>query len=251
MRNLLKGLGLFSGLLVCATAANAANSVVIESKTVNPAATNVTVGVHVTNDVGLWAVVLPLEFRSVTAGSYITGSLSAGMGGRIGTFIGFSGGFSPDQRSVPSSNVCSGPISHSFPAGYSPVDFISPDCAFLQTVFVNYGQTLPPGTDGAPGTGTPSYTLTFDVTCESGQFVVDTCCVGPANHASFVNSTYQTVPVTFTRGIITIDSAGPQCVCNDAPGDVNCDGVIDVFDVIAVSEAAFSGAPTPSPCCVP
>jgi len=37
--------------------------------------------------------------------------------------------------------------------------------------------------------------------------------------------------------------------CNDRPADVNCDGVVNVLDVVTVVNTAFRSAPEPSRCC--
>jgi len=39
--------------------------------------------------------------------------------------------------------------------------------------------------------------------------------------------------------------------CNDRPVDVNCDGVVDVLDIVTVVNSAFRSVPEPGPCCGP
>ena len=46
--------------------------------------------------------------------------------------------------------------------------------------------------------------------------------------------------------LVAVGSSG---YCNDRPEDVNCDGVLDVFDMNQIIEALFMGAPESGPCC--
>lgn len=56
--------------------AGAANSIVVESKQVDPGATGVTIGLFVTNDVALSSIQLNLEFREVTPGAFTTNTFT-------------------------------------------------------------------------------------------------------------------------------------------------------------------------------
>lgn len=44
-------------------------------------------------------------------------------------------------------------------------------------------------------------------------------------------------------------AVGSSGYCNDRPNDVNCDGSLDVFDMMQVIDVLFGGAPEPGPCC--
>ncbi|HUU44217.1 MAG TPA: hypothetical protein VM118_00675, partial [Acidobacteriota bacterium] len=200
------------GLVLALAAPNAmgANAVVVESKQVAASATGVTVGVHVENDVDLSGMVVPFELREVTAGSYIATSFAFAIQGRVGS----SGlmGFPTVRTGVPTwpSNACSGPVSQSFggPFPDPPVDFVSPDCAMFAGL-VTMGSNMAPGDDGLPGVGTPSFLFTFNVTGVDGFFEIDTCCVYPANHISYVDGSYSEVIPTFTKGLVTIGTPPP------------------------------------------
>ena len=92
-----------------------------------------------------------------------------------------------------------------------------------------------------PGAGTPSFTFTFDVTCQGGAFEIDTCCTAPANHLLFVTPFMEQVIVpTFTKGVVTV--TGCSCLC-DCRADPICDGITNATDVTAVVDVAFRGTP--------
>jgi len=255
------------------------NSVVIESKSVTLGATGVTVGVYLTNSVTVEAVVLPLELRTVTGGAFVSDNVNFQPQGRI------AGLFPPDYQvirffDIPSAQTCSGPVSQTWSESTSPANLgVSPDAVFYAGV--GEQNFLSPGTDGAPGAGTPSFQLTFDVSAASGQFEIDTCCVTPDNFLVFVDNSHICHPPEFTKGVITVldcscpfpgnpDGSGgittldlalvidvvfgggtptfdPDCPV--AREDFNCDGVVNAIDVDLVTERVFlNGAPPCQPC---
>lgn len=96
---------------------------------------------------------------------------------------------------------------------------------------------LPPGTE-TPGADEPSFYFRFDVTMAEGRFEIDTCCVRPANHLSFVDLNVALIVPTFTKGIVSI---GCFCRCH---GDPDCNGYLDIVDVVRTINTAFRGSPS-------
>ncbi|MBI3871692.1 MAG: T9SS type A sorting domain-containing protein [candidate division Zixibacteria bacterium] len=204
--------GVALGLFVTDSAL-AANSVVIQSKSVWQNATNVTVGVHLQNDLPVRGIVLPFEIRSITPGAFIKTSITQTPQSRLVTpgwtaFRNFYGSRKvyAYQTSCPLDSA--GKV-WAWSAADSNADFISPDAI----MYAGYGSDefgkVVAGDDGVPGVGTPSLVLTFNVTSTLGSFEIDTTCIPMSNHLSFVNwEDLNQVPVlivpTFTKGVITI-----------------------------------------------
>ena len=238
------------------------NSVVIESKTVAPGATDVSLGVYVENNDYLLALVLPLEIREIDPGSYIANSLdfdtvSSGRVGQSG-LMDFWGCQYSDSFSQ--TFDCSGPLSHTFaPGSPTPPEsfFTNPSGIFWHGVNA-FGPCLEPGSDGSPGNGNPSFRITFDVTSTPGAFEIDTCCFAPLNSLAFVATSggavicdfanyLEQIP-SFTKGIVTI-SSGCHCDCH---ADPECDGVTNIVDAVIIVDVAFRGGsprPDPNPAC--
>ncbi|MEW5702232.1 MAG: hypothetical protein AB1792_08390 [Candidatus Zixiibacteriota bacterium] len=197
------------------------NQVVIESKTVSGGADSVTVGIYVANEVALNGLVIPLEFRAVTPGSYITNSCKLNMPSdrRIGAspltdmVVKLTYG---DTGGVP----CSGPTSGTY-AISSPIDFTSPDgfmWAGISTASPPTLYYLPPGQDDQAGqfdnwpsegeskayVAGPSFEFVFDVTSTMGTFEIDTCCVTPGNHLEGTDLEGGTLLPSFTKSVITL-----------------------------------------------
>lgn len=221
--------------LCCTVPGWAVNSVVIESMPVAPGETSVTVGVYIENDVSISAIILPLEFRQLTAGAYVTNSLTLTVQGRVAT-SGLMDFVTLNYHPTPDANTCSGPISQTFGVSGS-IDFVSPDGIFWSGLnFIN--PALAPGSDGSPPTGTPSFLLTFDVTNTDGIFEIDTCCMAPANHLVFVDAViFSEITPSFTKGVITIGSGS----CCAVPGDANHDGGADISDLTYAISFVYLG----------
>lgn len=84
----------------------------------------------------------------------------------------------------------------------------------------------------------PSYFLRFNVTEVAGNFEIDTCCVGPSYHLSFTDCFGNITVPEFTKGIISI---GCFCRCH---GDPDCNGYLDIVDVVRTINTAFRGSPS-------
>ncbi len=209
-----------------------ANSVVVESKTVAPNG-SVTIGVYITNDITIETINIPLEIRSATGGAFIANTLSGMAQGRALTFL---------TTSVARDSVKTGGC---YPAPADGPNFVTPDMIRFQS---GGGMPLTSGSDGSPGSGTPSYTISLGVNCEEGTFIIDTLCFN--SQRLFFDPTPGTPFVPgFTPGTVTVDPLAQACTCNDRPTDVNCDGVVNIVDVSIVSGVAFGGNPEPSACC--
>jgi hypothetical protein len=198
------------------------NHVTVESTSVPGNTTSVRIGVYVANDVPLTGLVLPLEFRAVTTGSYITRSctFNAPSGNRIGASP-LAVAVTKRILGVPGGDPCSGPTAGTYETN-APVDFVSPDGFLWAGVSTSASPDLhylPPGSDyhaGAfadwPSQGQsttyaagPSFEFVFDVTGTPGSFVIDTCCVRPANRLLGTDLNVEPVLLTFTKGTITVE----------------------------------------------
>jgi len=251
------------------------NLVKVESKSVTTNSTGVQVGVHVTNDIPVTAIVLPLELRSLTGGAYITGPSGSFLFGVVpGNRVGNSplmGAVMTQQYAAPGPSNC--PL-HSSGHSYqtvSPVDFVSPDAVLWLGVSSSSPPVLyylPAGDDAVAGVFSdwpdvgettpyaagPSFRFTFNVNGCVGAFEIDTCCVLPANVLAFSDLSANYVRPSFTKGVITIPIAAADAASSNATeyapcdfcacpchGDPQCDGVINVQDVVKTVDVAFRG----------
>ncbi len=269
-------------LIVLATTGStwAENSVVVESRAI-PAGSGAAVGIRVTNSAALCGLVVPLEIRAVTPGSFIT-SMSMSYGGRLSSNV-LAGAIVGVQHGVKDTTCSSGSAGEGYgnvvfdSIGRSRTVSSSPEGALFVRARSNGGDLLP-GTDT-----TPSMWLFVNVTETLGTFEIDTACMIPNNHLTFVVNwpAVQAVTPVFQRGTVTIVpcncplqgdydaneyidifdvlgsiyeafSGGPSPwdeTCTAQRGDVNCDGAVDVFDVIYLIAATLSGGPSPcNPC---
>ncbi len=220
--------------------AEAANSVVVESKTVMAGAQGVVIGVRVTNDFPLAAVIIPLKIREVSTGSFIT-DLALSWGGRMDSVM--TDAVINYQYST-ENYICESYGGIGFRdiatrrADSSRTVGASPEGAMFARIRIA-SPTLSPGTDI-----TPSMRMIVNVTNTLGTFEVDTTCTVVSNHLQFVR-TNPTGPPTgllpsFTKGIVTI--AACNCVHH---GDLNGDAAFDVFDLMSLIDYVFGGYPIP------
>jgi len=193
------------------------NSVVVESKTVAAGATEVTIGVFLTNGVAIQNYVIPLELRSISGGAFITRmkrSYPAGtrLDGKLTlvSIINFYDGSSVGRN-------CKG----GQPGGYAAYSNNVQDVFFpvvaspVAVLFARLGGGyLGAGTDGS----NPQMLLTVDIHNSFGTFEIDTTCTDPANHVSFRNMSGITIAPAFTKGVITVPN--PTIVANLADSGV-------------------------------
>ena len=203
-----------SGVVVAVlmtTSAWAANSVVIESKTVQPGETGVTIGVFMENDDFLVAVALPFEIRTVTGSAFISDNavfqvnpLGRVSGSSLEDFVvrNYYGRKTEDLD--PFFNAC-GPVAYAEfgdSPDIEPEFYISPD-AILWVGFNTVSPAFPLGSDGA----LPSFSLIADVTTDHGTFEIDTVCVFRSNSLLFIGENQDLVIPSFIKGVITIEES--------------------------------------------
>jgi hypothetical protein len=194
------------------------------------------VGLAITNDAPLRNIVIPLVIRELDPGAFITAlSLQRTPGGRLALPI--LGGINVMNMYANEDGV---KCKIDRPGGLktiSPVNGISPDGAMfsLGRLFPS-DPLLPPGAD--PITGSLQMLMTVNNTV--GRFEVDTTCCDPGCHLLFVQDPTAGIIPQFTKGIITI----APCDCPQQ-GDINSDGVIDIFDIIGLLDYQFMNGPEP------
>ncbi len=181
-------------------------AIIVESKQVTPGQSVVSIGVYIQNDVPIRAISIPLEFREITSGSYLSSFFTATMQARLAS-SGLAANSNIRYYNDPDTgNACSGPLSNSYGLGSDvPLTPTPPTDAVGVFAWNLFGSCLAVGTDGTPGSGTPSIELLFDVTSTGGTFEIDTCCAMPASHLGLVEcATSAFYLPTFTKGVITI-----------------------------------------------
>jgi len=203
--------------LVSANTLLSADAVLLESKTLAAGSTNQTVGIYIENQTRLTSVVLPLDIRSLSGGAYIANNLQFSVlcGGRcedINTVSehGTTRYFPQRDSALQWAGGSCGDDSADmvWRESAAQVDFNSPDAILYSFVGQDENSYIEPDSDGEPGSGTPSFVLTFDVGPYVGQFEIDSTCVCPANHVAFVdphefwNATL--ITPEFTKSIITV-----------------------------------------------
>ena len=240
-------------VLAPADAVDAANAVIMESKWVETGGVGVEVGIYVSNEDSLAGIVLPLEFRSIHVGSFITRALSIRATSRMAYLEDTENAYNIIQKLYfprKQSTLYRGYLNECrvdslgrvwrWSAYDSLPDFVGEEA--MMYVAVPY-DLIPPGDDIATGPGHPSLVLKFDVTEAGGAFVIDTTCVRPSNHLLFVPKSESdeccddnSIRPEFQRSIVLI---GCDSECH---GDPNCDGVCNIVDLVKSIGVAFKGA---------
>ena len=205
-------------VLVAVPSAFAVNTVVVQSRTFDINAPACTVGISITNDVDITALVLAMQFRTLTGGAYIGGTISASTfkwepipGGRVDNSP-----LGPAGANWPNASITN--RKYNTPGGSCPAhdvsfatatalpDAISPDGFLHATVSqgdegIGEDIVLTPGAD-APGS--PSFRFIFPANGNPGTFAIDSTCTTPANVNSFVDRLTNLVVATTTTGTITL-----------------------------------------------
>lgn len=237
------------------TAANAVNSVVVESQTLMVGIPGSTVGVSISNSVSIAGFLVPLEIRPLTPGTSIAQTIEYRMNptGRVAhSPLGFADSsvdsLWPEaarvlrQACVTCSVGCSGPVSSSYCVSDTNCSFpTTPYGLFFGTVSTgdpNSGDiiVLAPGDD--PGTTAADASLQIELTeigPQPGIFEIDTACWLPANHIGYVLANGGFVSTSFTKGVIEL-----RCDCN-CHADPFCDGQTNIQDVVRLIDVAFRG----------
>jgi hypothetical protein len=207
-------------------------SVVVESKSVTPNSVGVSVGIKLSNTVPLRLLVVPLQIREVTPGSFIT-SLKMTYSDRLAGLA----SFQPQRNQYASAdgsckqNESGGFSTITFSGGSSHPVASSPEgLMFTWCKDVVGGLSLSSGSDA-----TGSLVLTVDVTETEGTFEIDTTCTDPGNHLIFIqDDPFINTPIlpSFAKGVITIgkpsgNTFSANCIYqNGGPGiDLGNDGI--------------------------
>lgn len=216
----------------------------IESKSVCPAAQDVTVDFTFSWELGLSIIELPIIVREIDPGAFWTGDLPYHYYENPTTFSqGVTWNWSnPGWPNVVEQVLPGIPAAPCNDDGDMDYDGLSPD-HFLIEVF-GLGSYTPAEPDGRV-----CLTLDFDVTGAEGQFEFDTACFAQPNSYSIFMVDYYfqdhgphgTGEATFTKGVITIaddvDNDGVLCDVDNCPEtwnpyqeDMNNNGIGDVCD---------------------
>lgn len=164
------------------TSVHSENSIKLESKWVEEGESNVTLGIHLTNEAPMAGVLIVLEIRQVHVGSFIRRSLDIRPQGRLMSWTGddlfavenyypYRTEPGPEER-----NRCpmdaQGRVWRWLRHDSLP-DFIGEEALlYYHSSTSEERPYLNVGSDGLPGTGTPSLLLVFDVTEEGGAFII-------------------------------------------------------------------------------
>jgi hypothetical protein len=182
----------------------AANSVVVESRNVQPGAVAVPIHVMVTNDLPVAFAAFPFEIRTVTGGAFII-NLRVQLADRLGAIAW------PSMDAVGFANPDGLNCSNGHPGGYHTQSWSGLNTTHLvgaspEGVRVQGWRLLPGEQYLQPGTDvTGSIVLTVTVLASQGVFEIDTTCMDPAAHLMFGDTTgYVSVVPSFTKGIITV-----------------------------------------------
>jgi len=258
--------------LAWARSADAVNHVRIDTiSNVAPGTTNLTIGVYVTNDIPLAAVVFPFEIRTCNAGAYIAGpTFNHGLNPAGRMYNSPLGPADPNgawpaasifasvfaQDSLPNSaGGCVRPHepTRSWVSSFhhAAPDFVSPDAVFLATISTGdprIGElvTMASGSDAA---GEPSYHLVVNVGTTHGLFVIDTTCTTPANVLQYVDIDANGYHPTFEVGTVGVgvavgscSPAGCSCPCHGEPANCGSEK-LGVLDVVTTIDVAFRAVP--------
>lgn len=244
------------------TPALAENSIVVESRTFAPAQMACTLGIRFENDVYVTGIVVPVEARSISGGTFYVGMstnpfiLNPGMRvdySPLGSGIpGVIPAASITRRryETPATLSCGGPISNSYETSVGTLTGTNPDGFLFAAVASGDGNIgedidLDPGADPTPR-DSASWIFVFNANGSPGCFEVDTCCIRPSGHLSAVDINSQLVPIDFTKGVICIEGTPvnlpPVVTCpNDIfeqaqPGET---GAIVTYSVTVIDEDPF------------
>jgi hypothetical protein len=208
------------------------NAVTVGSRSAIVGASGVRIPIRLSNEVPLNAIDIPLVFREVTPGSYVT-ALTMQYEGRL-----------PEQAGAPLSGVIAkdtypvenGACKNGQGGGFGTsggLDYVSPDAIVFSRRRLLSDPPLYPGSDVSA-----SLILVVDVTSVSGSFEIDTTCVDPGTHISFFEDGSGTpILPAFTKGIVTLVDA---CDC-PTQADIEPDGFLTALDLSACIDILFAG----------
>lgn len=221
--------------------ASTRDSVIVQSRTIAPGDTNVTIAIRLVNSMPVMGLTAPLEFRAVTPGAFVT-CVALGFRERLKTALSgarFANHYAkrdyecPDSHAPGYQGIVASEVNWSVPVTSSPWGVLFSAFRFLPN---------PSLTAGADSAG--SLTLTVAVSRTKGTFEIDTACTYPSNHLVLVGEHPEgglagLIPV-FVKGVITIGA----CDCK-SHGDINGDGAIDALDYSRLIDHVFFGGKQP------
>lgn len=218
-------LSVLIGVVSCLPA-KAADNVRVESKIFQIGHPTCTVGVYISNDLPASGLILALEMRTVTGGAFIAQGVTPT------TFKWEEN--APDSRvrnsplgsvagaNWPSASVtlrkyavvagtCSDPsgnwsTTNTYTTAVANPDGTSPDGFLLATVSQG-DQGIGEDVELAAGSdpdGTASYRFVFPANMSPGTFVIDSCCVAPANVNAYTDIATAIYYMSMTEGTITL-----------------------------------------------
>ncbi|MBI5867989.1 MAG: hypothetical protein HZB43_06820 [candidate division Zixibacteria bacterium] len=180
-------------------AAQAINSVVVESRLIPYGATGQTIKIRLINDIPIVAMDVPLVIREITGGAFIT-SVQLSYAERLavpGSDLILSYQYADEAGGCnEGSHPGFGAPTYS-DGGPNPVT-ASPEGVQFERV-KGGGGSLSAGSDV-----NGSLVLTVDVNNNLGAFEIDSTCTDPSNHLSFVDNLTNTIHPNFTKGTITV-----------------------------------------------
>lgn len=194
---------------------------------------NVTIQVMLSNEIPLKELDIPLVFREIDPGSYIT-SLTMSSSDRLPETVGAPLTGSILKTTYPlEDGSCPTGSGNGF-GTEGTLDFTSPDGLRYHRARLISDPPLYPGSDV-----TGSLLLHVDVTGTPGSFEVDTTCIDPNSHLLFVDDGTSTAIVpSFTKGIITITT---ECDCPHQ-SDLDASGALDALDLNGMINVLFFSA---------
>jgi hypothetical protein len=230
------------------------NSLVVESRTIG-VGVSATVGVFFSNDEPVRSMCIPLVVREITPGVYPTAlSASFPVEGRLGLdYTTFPPGYLWENISLAIYDNEDGTCKYGQPGGFGTITVSgagltynehpspsSPDGFGITRNRMNF-EDLPAGTDGV----VPSIAFSVTAPMTAGMFEIDSTCRDPACHLLFDTPYGYVLPVTFTKGIISVI----PCDC-PYQGDYDHTGWCNSADMALLIDILFKGvADTQDPSC--
>lgn len=201
---------------------------------------SINIGIFIDNDATIVNWGAPLVIRTVSNGAYMTNL----------TFT------HPNPGSPRSAFLTGVAVANTYPdyhfdvepncpagtgfkgAGNVPLDFVSPDGVFFARQSVFPATPQPPGSD--EGLGIPITILHFTVNNNVGFFEIDSACVTPANHVSFVTDLAVEVVPAFVKGMVEI-------LANQCPAPSIANAVVNATVGVQASNTASGVDPESDP----
>ncbi len=227
-------------LVAGSATSSAENSVFIDDLYQQAPGSTIEIPVHLTNDVELRQMIIPLVFRHQGGDLAFFSAAKASFRDRLPpsgpdaplSQIQFTNRYDNEDGSCKEGSIGGfGTITYLNDTTSHPVT--NAPLAFMLVRIRVVGSNLASGTDE---TGSIVFTLTLNE--EPGCFYIDTTCTNPYNHIDFqANSNNEHIVPTFRTAQICIDGS---CTSPNQP-DLNADGFSDALDLAEVIDVLFAG----------